>query len=535
MWDRLGSFGALVTVVRWGTVAVGLALAALDAEPRTPVIGGLVLVVYAAVRSVWPLPQRSELGNMIGVIGEVLLTLAVVVATGYWSSPYVFSVTAALMVAGFARGFGFAIRTAIAAAAAVAIPLHLESETAAITTSFQWAGELVLIAVAAGYSRRLFGEAQERLLASEQANELLLQLHSVAQELPTSLDLEDAAGSLARGLREHVPEADTIAVLMVDAYSGRWTTAFADGVRLPTSLPADAVPGPVAAACSGRQPTTTTVACLSPTSAEGMYLPLAAGGRIIGVAALESDEPDTLPSAHRIVDQPSLQSAALALDNARWFSRLRTVGADEERQRIARDLHDRLGQSLAYLSFELDRIARAADGSAVHPDLVRLRSEARSLVTEVRDTLYDLRTDVSEERDLPSTILEFIERVSDRTDATITLDATAESRLPLRQEREMWRIAQEAVTNAIKHSGASQIRVTWRCEPDAAELRVTDDGTGMTPADSPPGSYGITGMHERASAIGAVLDIEAAAGHGQRDHREKGGQGTAVSCRLKRR
>lgn len=461
---------------------------------------------------------------MVGVIAEVLLTLGVVVATGYWSSPYVFSVTAALMVAGFARGFGFAIRTAVAAAAAVAIPLHVQDPAAPIITTFQWAGELVLIAVVAGYARRLFGEAQERLRLSEQANDLLLQLHSVAQELPTSLDLEDAAGSLARTLLDVAPGTDSVAVLLVDSYSGRWTTAFSQGMRLAPSLAPETLPGPVAAAAASRQPTATDVACLGATSVEGIYLPLTAAGRVIGVAALESDEPGTLPRAEALAGAPALQAAALALDNARWFSRLRTVGADEERHRIARDLHDRLGQSLTYLSFELDRITRAAEGSPVRDDLARLHTEARSLVTEVRDTLYDLRTDVSDETDLPATLAEFLERVRDRTEATITFVDDATSRLPLRQEREMWRVAQEAVTNAIKHAKASHIDVRWECDTDVAEITVTDDGLGIPPDAHRSESYGITGMRERAAAIRAILDI-----------RPNPGQGTAVSCRLKRR
>ena len=95
------------------------------------------------------------------------------------------------------------------------------------------------------------------------------------------------------------------------------------------------------------------------------------------------------------------EPAALALDNARWFGRLRTVGAEEERTRIARDLHDRIGQSLAYLAFELDRIVKTdAKGEDVGGSLEQLRSDIRDVIRDVRDTLYDLRTDVSESQDV---------------------------------------------------------------------------------------------------------------------------------------
>ncbi|MGI8794427.1 MAG: sensor histidine kinase [Acidimicrobiales bacterium] len=514
-----------MTVVRWATVALGLALAALEQSPRRPIVAGLVLVVYAGARTVWPLRYRvDQLGSMVAVVIEVLLTLGVVVATGYWRSPYVFSVTAALMAAGFARGFGFAIRTAVATSLAVAIPLHLQQPTARIAESFQWAGELVLIALVAGYARRLFGEAQERIRTSQQANDLLLQLHSVAQDLPTSLDLSDTASGLAAQLRVLVPDADAIAILLLDESSDRWTVTHLDGARLPPSMASAALPPLLTEAVTRRQPTWSGGPGLTPGSAESLFLPLTVGVRAVGAAVVETTKPATLPPVEDMPLTSILGSAALALDNARWFSKLRTVGADEERQRIARDLHDRLGQSLTYLSFELDRLTKSAGETPVATELARLRDDARRLVAEVRDTLYDLRTEVSDERDLSSTLRDFLARVENRTSITFTLNDDSTDRLPLRQEQEVWRIAQEAVTNAIRHAGATRVGVVWSCQSDFAVLEVTDNGIGLPTDQTTTESFGLTGMRERAEAIGAALDISSI-----------DGQGTVISCRLKRR
>jgi signal transduction histidine kinase len=149
----------------------------------------------------------------------------------------------------------------------------------------------------------------------------------------------------------------------------------------------------------------------------------------------------------------------------------------EDRARIARDLHDRIGQSLAYLAFELDRLVTIAESGEPMGDRVeRLRDDVRMVIREVRDTLYDLRTDVSDAQDLPQVLSQFAERVRERSELDITLVCDEADRLPLLQEREMWRIAQEAVTNVERHANASRVRLVWRCNGDSAVLDITDDG-----------------------------------------------------------
>ena len=105
-----------------------------------------------------------------------------------------------------------------------------------------------------------------------------------------------------------------------------------------------------------------------------------------------------------------------------WFGRLRTVGAEEERTRIARDLHDRVAQALAYLAFELDRIVDLSTRQPVNVELDNLRHDVRRVVTEVRDTLYDLRTDVSDSQGLGDTMEAFLERVRVRSHLTVRFD-----------------------------------------------------------------------------------------------------------------
>jgi signal transduction histidine kinase len=257
---------------------------------------------------------------------------------------------------------------------------------------------------------------------------------------------------------------------------------------------------------------------LSSKAGSGLYAVLAARGSIIGVLIVEHQAARHFTNRDLELLKGFVEPVALAIDNARWFSRLRTVGADEERTRIARDLHDRIGQSLAYLAFELDRIvSREAKGDALGPALEQLRDDVRSVIREVRDTLYDLRTDVSDRQDMAATLESYAVRLRDRSGLEVELFCDHDSRLPILQEREMWRIAQEALTNVERHAKASRARVLWRCNGNSAALEITDNGEGFPIGNAGRlDSYGILGMRERASSIGATLEMSSQVGRGTR-------------------
>jgi signal transduction histidine kinase len=154
-------------------------------------------------------------------------------------------------------------------------------------------------------------------------------------------------------------------------------------------------------------------------------------------------------------------------------------------------------------------------GDRVTTSLEHLRKDVRGVVGEVRDTLYDLRTDVSDIADLPSVIAGFLERVHDRSGLETAVEVTGSGRLPLLQEREMWRVAQEAVTNVERHAHATSVVIRWQCDGEGAVLEVIDDGRGFERGQAGRlDSYGLLGMRERAASIGAVMVIDTAPGKG---------------------
>ena len=458
-------------------------------------------------------------------------------ATGYWNSPFVFTVISAVMAAGFARGFGFAFRLAVACALALTIPYWVtatRSRSARLQDSAQWSAELVLVALVAGYARRLFGEAEvrhslalDRISRLAEANALLSSLHRVAQSLPSSFDLDEILDSTVARIRD-LMDFQVVVILLGNADGGDWTVGVSEGIRLKTEMPdADLPPAarmaiqrgvPYAAPQLGG----TQGAGLAALSASGIYAPLRAREQVVGLLVLEHSSPGQLGAREARLLEGMIEPAALAIDNAHWFARLRTVGAAEERTRIARELHDRIGQSLAYVAFELDRILKRSEGQVVHGDLERLRADVRTVVSEVRETLYDMRTDVTEERSLIDALGLFLDRVRDRAGLETSFRHQETARLPVPQEREMWRIAQEAIANVERHARANRVSVQWRCDGANALLVVADDGLGFPVGTAGRlDSYGLVGMRERADAIGAQLEFESTEG-----------RGTTVRCRL---
>lgn len=534
--DEVAAFRPAILGIRGGTTAISMVLAAgaVTSGNLWIALWTFAVLGYNVFRMVRPVRIHADTASLVRVIVEVGIHVLAVVATGYWASPFVFSLLTTIMVAGFARGFGFAVRIGAASALAVAIPDLLPRgpgdaiSAADARISLQWTSELLLVALIAGYARRVTREADrqhslalDRLGRLSDANALLFALHRVAQSLPASLGLDEVLDT-TMGRIGDLFRFDAAAVMVLDDTGGGWIVARSEGRRFPRRIAGDALPHALQRAVDlGGLVNEPDLARsggpgLTPESRSGIYAALIGREATVGIVAVEHTSDHHFDDRDVELLRGFVAPAALAVDNALWFSRLRTLGADEERTRIARDLHDRIGQSLAYVAFELDRIVKSdGRGERVTVSLERLRGDVRGVIGEVRDTLYDLRTDVSEARDLPATLKDFLDRVEGRSDVRVRLDVKASVRLPVPQEREILRIAQEAVTNVERHSGAERCLVRWWCDRSMAVLEVHDDGAGFHAGRAGRlDSYGILGMRERATSIGATLELDSAPGTG---------------------
>jgi two-component system sensor histidine kinase UhpB len=196
------------------------------------------------------------------------------------------------------------------------------------------------------------------------------------------------------------------------------------------------------------------------------------------------------------------------LEGERRESARRALAAQEdERRRIARELHDEIGQVLTAMMLRSETLARQApDG--MRADLEDLREAARRGAEDVRDIAQRLRPEALDELGLQSALLALCNAVSDRAGIHVARNLERNLSLNAEQELVIYRVAQESITNVVRHAQARRIDVTLRRDSAGVLLVVVDDGIGL-PAETENGSNGIRGMRERALLVGAQLAIGA--------------------------
>lgn len=228
---------------------------------------------------------------------------------------------------------------------------------------------------------------------------------------------------------------------------------------------------------------------------------------------------DPLAPGQRIeVAAPSEEVAALTeafngmldrLEGERRESARRALGAQEgERRRIARELHDEIGQVLTGIVLRSETLARRVP-EELRPDLEELRETARRGAQDVRQIAVRLRPEALDELGLQSALLALSNAVSERSGIKIHRDLARNLPLTAEQELVIYRVAQESITNVVRHAGADRVELTLGDDGRGGVLLVvSDDGVGL-PTDAENGSNGIRGMRERALLVGAGITIAA--------------------------
>jgi signal transduction histidine kinase len=260
-----------------------------------------------------------------------------------------------------------------------------------------------------------------------------------------------------------------------------------------------------------------------PTMRSFLGVPIVSAGDIIGAFYLTDKETGTgFTAADEAAVVLLASHAAIAIDQARLFEDSRELALTQERGRLARELHDAMSQSLFSLQLAADTAERLLpvdpDGAAAQLAIVRTLSSR--MATELRTTVEGLRP-ADLERDGLAAVLRAQLTLAGRAhgvDVELELDDPPD--LEPAAEHEVLRIAQEAVTNALRHARASSVRVHLGTAEEGgrheAVLRVADDGRGFDPEARAIRSrrLGLTSMHERAASLGGRLTITSAAGEG---------------------
>ncbi len=251
--------------------------------------------------------------------------------------------------------------------------------------------------------------------------------------------------------------------------------------------------------------------------------PLLKGSDVVGILSAQSYEPNTYREGDAQLLMTIANHAVVAVEHARLYRQAQNLAIAEERNRLAREIHDTLAQGLIGIILYLERLdLKIEDADAATRELLeRALTLARANLDEARRSVHDLRAAPLEGR----TLLEALQNMTAdlREEGIFTVDLRAPMALPLfaaRVETALLRVVQEAVSNCRKHAQCSSVSLDIALDDDRLSVRVTDNGRGfdVEEARRVPDRYGLSSMIERVTEIGGALEIESQPGQGTTIH-----------------
>jgi signal transduction histidine kinase len=249
-------------------------------------------------------------------------------------------------------------------------------------------------------------------------------------------------------------------------------------------------------------------------------VPLRTKEAVIGVMSAASDESNAFDDSDLVVLQSLADQAAIAVENIRLYEQAQQLAVIEERGRLARDLHDAVTQTLFSSSLIADALPDLWENNPEEGRqlLAELRQLSRGALAEMRTLLLELRPAALVETDLRHLLRQLGEATAGRTGLPVAVEAEEICPLPDDVHVALYRIAQEALNNTVKHARAGRVEICLRCLDGRTgiELSVRDDGRGFDPAEIAPDRLGLGILRERAQAIGAKLEITSQPGEGTR-------------------
>jgi signal transduction histidine kinase len=510
-WRNDGEFylWRVITAARVFALATILGLAAVTGDVTSGATGFLALCVLAAIMSL-PMPQSSVL--TWAPVAEAALAALIIDATAAAGAPLYVYLAIPTLVAGMQRGAPVAVSTAAAECFAVLGAGVASHQTGELAGVMELAGPWMLGGIGLGllgaWIRANNRHPSVDQVGYESAHRLLAQLRAVSRSLSSGLD----TSALADQILQHTLDATAArsAAILVRVDGTRLAALASKGDRVPADLETD----PCVEACwQSQAPKSRPVGAESHRTA----VPLRVGSRMIGVVVFEGTAAVDKTATKTL--RTYLGEHSLRLETALLFDEVRSTATLEERNRVAREIHDGIAQEIASLGYMVDDLAEAPSASETKQLAQDLRRELSRLVSELRFSIFDLRSSVSTHGGLGLALSDYAREVGRRAGLTVHLALSEQpQRLHVSVETELLRIAQEAMTNARKHARALNLWVTLNTESPIVMLRIEDDGIGSVEARAD--HFGLHMMHERAQRVGGGLVIS---------QRPRGGTSVVVS------
>lgn len=247
-----------------------------------------------------------------------------------------------------------------------------------------------------------------------------------------------------------------------------------------------------------------------------MWIPLAVKGRIIGGIGVAHEKKNHFTPHHADLALSVANQAAITMLNAELYGQAQTLAVLEERQRLARNLHDAVNQSLFSAGLIAEVLPRLWDRDQVQArqSLEDLRRLTRGAMAEMRALLAELRPSTLIDADLSELLHLLGNAFTGRTNVPVKITITGEGVYPPEVQVAIYRVCQEALNNVVKHAAASVVDLSVTHQADGIELNIHDNGQGFDIRRTISGHYGLGMMQERADAVGAHLSITSQPGSG---------------------
>jgi signal transduction histidine kinase len=468
-----------------------------------------LVAIIAVLAQLGTIPARPVWLRYAVLIAEAVAIALVVVTSSPGDRPSIVYLAVPPIVCAFAMGAA-GLASAVAVEALVLIVGTVLRVRGDLPTAVVDLIVVLALGAALGLGAILTTHLRERIAPPgtdyDAARRLLVSLREVARQLPGGLEESALAQAALARFRTVLPHDRAEVVMRADGgrlltiarepeatsgwspslTSGLWGQAWESGVAVQRLGSMDGLEIGTSRACA--------------------VIPLRLGDERVGLVGLERAGGlwplEDLTEAQTVADE-----AALRLDTARIFDEVRDLATLEERRRLAREIHDGIAQEVAGLGFLVDDALATPAEPEVRHSLQRIRDELTRIVTELRLSIFDLRTEVG--AGIGEALSAHVRAVGAEAGLTVHLVLDEDpTRLAPGVAPEILRIAQEAVANARRHAQARTLWVTYRVTEGSAFLRVADDGRGIADGRGRPDSFGMQIMRERAARIGASFTVK---------------------------
>ena len=247
-----------------------------------------------------------------------------------------------------------------------------------------------------------------------------------------------------------------------------------------------------------------------------MWVPLAVKSHIIGGVGVAHQTRNYFTPHHADLALSVANQAAITMINAELYEQAQALAVLEERQRLARNLHDAINQSLFSAGLIAEVLPRLweRDQAEARQSLEDLRKLTRGAMAEMRALLAELRPSTLTDAELGDLLRLLGSAFTGRTDIPAVVTVVGEGVLPSDVQVAIYRVCQEALNNVAKHAGASKVDIYLKHEESGIDLGIRDDGQGFILGQTTSGHYGLDMMRERAEAVDALFSITSQPGHG---------------------